>query len=143
MSAHAPDLTLDPSPGRNAPIPGVTSPEKPLAIVPAVDGVTTSGAVLYTYKRAPGEMVRGEGVYLFDTEGKARQRDGPPSEVRQQRRRDRLVVGEEIALREARRGPQQLVEIRHAQRPPRGLDVLPCSAHANRRASSRGVTIAS
>ena len=70
MTAHAPDLTLEPSPGRNAPIPGVAVPEKPLAVVPAVDGVTTSDAVLYTYKRAPGEMVRGEGVYLFDTEGK-------------------------------------------------------------------------
>jgi acetylornithine/N-succinyldiaminopimelate aminotransferase len=27
-------------------------------------------AVLHTYKRAPGEIVRGEGVYLFDAEGK-------------------------------------------------------------------------
>jgi predicted acetylornithine/succinylornithine family transaminase len=32
--------------------------------------VTNSDAVLYTYKRAPGEIVRGEGVYLFDAEGK-------------------------------------------------------------------------
>jgi predicted acetylornithine/succinylornithine family transaminase len=27
-------------------------------------------AVLYTYKRAPGEIVRGEGVFLYDAEGK-------------------------------------------------------------------------
>lgn len=70
MTVHAPDRTLDPTSGRTAPIPGVSAPEKPLAIVPTTDGVGTADAVLYTYKRAPGEIVRGEGVYLFDAEGK-------------------------------------------------------------------------
>jgi predicted acetylornithine/succinylornithine family transaminase len=50
------------------------APELSVNREPAVDGIATahtaSDAVLYTYKRAPGEFVRGEGVYLYDAEGK-------------------------------------------------------------------------
>ncbi|HEX4470204.1 MAG TPA: acetylornithine transaminase [Gemmatimonadaceae bacterium] len=74
MTAHAPDLTLNaPRPAAPATAPTV-APELPVTRVPAVDGGATSrassDAVLNTYKRAPGEFVRGEGVYLYDTEGK-------------------------------------------------------------------------
>jgi len=33
-------------------------------------GTSKGDAVLHTYKRSPGEIVRGEGVYLYDAEGK-------------------------------------------------------------------------
>jgi predicted acetylornithine/succinylornithine family transaminase len=50
------------------------APELSVNREPAVDGIATahtaSDAVLHTYKRAPGEFVRGEGVYLYDAEGK-------------------------------------------------------------------------
>jgi len=74
MTAHAPDLTLPPTPRPVAPATPIAAPERPVSRVPSVDGGMTtsvaSDAVLYTYKRAPGEFVRGEGVYLFDADGK-------------------------------------------------------------------------
>ncbi|HEX3866278.1 MAG TPA: acetylornithine/succinylornithine family transaminase [Gemmatimonadaceae bacterium] len=36
----------------------------------ALDAVTTTGALLDNYKRAPGHFVGGEGVYLIDADGK-------------------------------------------------------------------------
>ena len=73
----APDLTLDTNlPSIAPPQAAVPSPERPLASVPSTDDVSTrkspaqGEAVLHTYKRAPGEIVRGEGVYLYDVEGK-------------------------------------------------------------------------
>ena len=73
MTAHA-DLTLK-TPRLAPPTPApIVAPELPVARVTAVDHSATSSAlsdaVLNTYKRAPGEFVRGEGVYLYDAEGK-------------------------------------------------------------------------
>jgi predicted acetylornithine/succinylornithine family transaminase len=72
----APDLTLDTNTSSIAP-PQVTTagPERPLGSAPATDDVSTKApaqgeAVLHTYKRAPGEIVRGDGVYLYDAQGK-------------------------------------------------------------------------
>src|SRR6266576_2794343 len=75
MTVSAPDLTLPPTPRPVSPATPIVAPELPVSRVPSVDGVVTtpsvaSDAVLYTYKRAPGEFVRGEGVYLFDSDGK-------------------------------------------------------------------------
>jgi acetylornithine/N-succinyldiaminopimelate aminotransferase len=72
--AHAPEFTVDqdvptiapasvPSGPSTQPVIGmhdvsITSPKEP------------RDAVLHTYKRAPGEIVRGEGVFLYDAEGK-------------------------------------------------------------------------
>ena len=74
MTAHAPDLTLNtPRPAAPATAPTVAA-ELPVTRVPTVDhgaiSRASSDAVLNTYKRAPGEFVRGEGVYLYDAEGK-------------------------------------------------------------------------
>lgn len=74
MTAHAPDLTLKtPRPEAPATAP-ILAPELPVTRVPALDhGATTRAAsspVVNTYKRAPGEFVSGEGVYLYDAEGK-------------------------------------------------------------------------
>lgn len=72
----APDLTLDTSSSPIAlPHAAIPGPERPLAAAPSTDDVSTKSsaqgeAVLHTYKRAPGEIVRGEGVYLYDAEGK-------------------------------------------------------------------------
>src|SRR5205085_3506523 len=51
------------------------TPQRPAAHAPAADVAVTGtseqrDAVLHTYKRAPGEIVRGEGVFLFDAQGK-------------------------------------------------------------------------
>ena len=75
MTAHAPDLTLPSTPRPVAPAKPAVAPELPVSRAPSVDGVVTAtsvagDAVLYTYKRAPGEFVRGDGVYLFDADGK-------------------------------------------------------------------------
>lgn len=74
MTAHAPDFTLNSTTRTVTPGTVDATPEVPLARVPAVgDAIATrssSDAVLNTYKRAPGEFVRGEGVYLYDAEGK-------------------------------------------------------------------------
>ena len=70
MTVHGADLILDPTAERNAPTTGVSATEQALGIVPTSDAAKTADAVLYTYKRAPGEIVRGEGVFLFDAEGK-------------------------------------------------------------------------
>ena len=74
MTAHAPDFTLPPTPRPVAPATPIVAPELPVSRVPSVDGVVTTSVasddVLYTYKRAPGEFVRGEGVYLFGADGK-------------------------------------------------------------------------
>ncbi|HKW10114.1 MAG TPA: acetylornithine transaminase [Gemmatimonadaceae bacterium] len=74
MTAHAPDLALN-STTRTLSLGTVDSmSDTPIAGVPAMgDAVaprSSSDAVLNTYKRAPGEFVRGEGVYLYDAEGK-------------------------------------------------------------------------
>ncbi|HEY7235755.1 MAG TPA: acetylornithine transaminase [Gemmatimonadaceae bacterium] len=74
MTAHAPDLTLN-STTRTVTAGALdAAPAVPLARVPAVGDMmatrSSSDAVLHTYKRAPGEFVRGEGVYLYDAEGK-------------------------------------------------------------------------
>lgn len=72
----APDLTIDTNTSSIAPTTtSITAPERPVAPTVAKDDVSTKAptqgdAVLYTYKRAPGEIVRGEGVYLYDAEGK-------------------------------------------------------------------------
>jgi len=43
----------------------------PVADVPVTSSASsTTDALMYTYKRAPVEIERGEGVYLFDSEGK-------------------------------------------------------------------------
>ena len=43
----------------------------PVADVPVTSSASsTADALMYTYKRAPVEIERGEGVYLFDSEGK-------------------------------------------------------------------------
>src|SRR5881275_934104 len=70
MTVHGADLILDPTAERNAPTTGVSATEQALGIVPTSDAAKMADAVLYTYKRAPGEIVRGEGVFLFDAEGK-------------------------------------------------------------------------
>src|SRR5205823_14696332 len=59
MTVHAADLILDPTAERNAPTTGVSATEQALGIVPTSDAAKTADAVLYTYKRAPGEIVRG------------------------------------------------------------------------------------
>ena len=74
MTAPAPDFTLKtPRPAAPAPAPGL-APELPIDRMPTVDHSASmspsTDAVLNTYKRAPGEFVRGEGVYLYDAEGK-------------------------------------------------------------------------
>lgn len=70
-----PDLIVDTKSSSIAPPPAATTgPERPLASVPNADVSTKApiqgDAVLHTYKRAPGEIVRGEGVYLYDASGK-------------------------------------------------------------------------
>jgi predicted acetylornithine/succinylornithine family transaminase len=78
--AHASDLIVDMNPSAVAPTPvpvatSIVAPERPVAAnAPAdlsvtVASTTTRDAVLHTYKRPPGEIVRGEGIYLFDAEG--------------------------------------------------------------------------
>lgn len=74
MTAPAPDLSLDTT---TAPVPlaGAASPSREKAgsessvDIPVTTQTPSSDAVLYTYKRAPGELVRGEGVFLFDAQG--------------------------------------------------------------------------
>ena len=72
----APDLTIDTNTSSIAPTKTtISGPERSMAPAAARDDVSTKAptqgdAVLYTYKRAPGEIVRGEGVYLYDAEGK-------------------------------------------------------------------------
>ena len=71
----APDLSLDTTTAA-APFAGAASPsrERPVT-APIIETPVPSDtraqpdAVLHTYKRAPGELVRGEGVFLFDAEG--------------------------------------------------------------------------
>jgi len=72
----APDLTLDTNPSSIAPAKTtIAAPERPVVSPVAQDDVSTKApvqgdAVLHTYKRPPGEIVRGEGVYLYDADGK-------------------------------------------------------------------------
>ena len=68
MTARAPDLILDPAASHSTPARNIA--DKPVSITPSADGASRADSVLYTYKRAPGEIVRGEGVFLFDAEGK-------------------------------------------------------------------------
>jgi predicted acetylornithine/succinylornithine family transaminase len=49
--------------------PGSAGP--PVALEGAAQPVALESAILGTYKRAPVEFVRGAGVYLYDTEGRA------------------------------------------------------------------------
>jgi acetylornithine/N-succinyldiaminopimelate aminotransferase len=68
---NAPDLALAPDIASTAPNPAPSeatlarpiAPERPLA------AKMTADPVLNTYKRAPAEIVRGEGVYLYDAAG--------------------------------------------------------------------------
>ena len=73
MTAPATHLTRSTSSG----IPTASEGALPIADgAPADVRVATTqsepnaGAVLYTYKRAPGEIVRGDGVFLYDGQGK-------------------------------------------------------------------------
>ena len=71
--AQAPELMLETN---SRPTPALTpapAPADRADQLPMADVASTSqerDAVLPTYKRAPGEIVRGEGVYLIDAEGK-------------------------------------------------------------------------
>ena len=74
MTAPASELSLDTTTA-GAPRPGAASPssersESDAAAKPSEVTATPSDAVLYTYKRAPDEIVRGEGVYLIDAKGR-------------------------------------------------------------------------
>ena len=72
----APDLSLDTTTAA-APFAGAASPSRERPVAAPIDDATVSSdvplaqpdAVLHTYKRAPGELVRGEGVFLFDADG--------------------------------------------------------------------------
>jgi acetylornithine/N-succinyldiaminopimelate aminotransferase len=72
----APDLTFDTNTSSITPAKTtVGGPERPVVPTVEKDDVSTKApinveAVLHTYKRAPGEIVRGEGVYLYDADGK-------------------------------------------------------------------------
>lgn len=78
--AYAPELIVDTNPSAPAPTSGglptgTPASERAKAAITPADVAPTmapspSDAVLYTYKRAPGEIVRGEGVYLYDVDGK-------------------------------------------------------------------------
>jgi acetylornithine/N-succinyldiaminopimelate aminotransferase len=73
--AHASELMLDrnteATPLTPAPAPVQRAAGEPLVADVAVTSTRRSpDAVLATYKRAPGEIVRGEGVYLVDADGK-------------------------------------------------------------------------
>ena len=74
--AQAPELMLETNSRPTAPLTPVAAPTErgadqlPLADVAIASTSQERDAVLPTYKRAPGEMVRGEGVYLIDAEGK-------------------------------------------------------------------------
>jgi len=73
MTAPASDIVVNstiPASSAALPVSESRAPEKPaIADLPAKESAN-SEPVLYTYKRAPGEIVRGEGVYLYDAEGK-------------------------------------------------------------------------
>jgi hypothetical protein len=62
----------------------------------------------------PGGAVRLEPPRRVDPVREARQRDGAPGEVRQERRRDRDQVAGEVELREPRRRVQHLLRTREA-----------------------------
>jgi acetylornithine/N-succinyldiaminopimelate aminotransferase len=74
MTAHAAEFTIDPeaisasaaSPAVGQAIPVTATDSKG----PTISAHESVDPVLYTYKRAPGEIVRGEGVFLFDADGK-------------------------------------------------------------------------
>ena len=74
--AQAPELMLDTNTRLPAPLTPAPAPvERAADQLPVVDGAVASNgqareAVLPTYKRAPNEIVRGEGVYLIDADGK-------------------------------------------------------------------------
>ena len=73
--AQAPELMLEtnsrPTPPLTpAPAPTDRADQLPMADVAIASTSQERDAVLPTYKRAPGEIVRGEGVYLIDAEGK-------------------------------------------------------------------------
>src|SRR6185437_416317 len=67
-TAHSIDTTSDVRTSAPSTI-GTSEGVADVALVSATK-VTSADAVLYTYKRPAGEMVRGEGVFLFDAEGK-------------------------------------------------------------------------
>jgi acetylornithine/N-succinyldiaminopimelate aminotransferase len=73
--AQAPELTLDSNTRPTAPLTAASAPVERAADRPVVADVVTpstnqaSDALLPTYKRAPGEIVSGDGVYLIDAKG--------------------------------------------------------------------------
>ena len=73
MTAPASDIVVNNTiPASSAALPvseSRASEKAAIADLPAKQSANTE-PVLYTYKRAPGEIVRGEGVYLYDAEGK-------------------------------------------------------------------------
>ena len=75
--AQAPELTLETNsrpmaPLTPAPVPTERAADQqpPVADIAIASASQDRDAVLPTYKRAPGEIVGGEGVYLIDAEGK-------------------------------------------------------------------------
>ena len=75
MTAPAPELSLDTT-TTGAPSGGAAAPSREQPVTSAsvdasvnADAATPADAVLHTYKRAPGQIVRGEGVYLYDERG--------------------------------------------------------------------------
>src|SRR5690242_3519119 len=74
--AQGPELMLDTDTRPTAPLTPAPASTERVADTPLVADVTVArtnpdrDAVLPTYKRAPGEIVRGEGVYLVDADGK-------------------------------------------------------------------------
>lgn len=73
MTAPVTHSPPDASPSATSSANGSLSPiERGVADVSLTSPHATPSAdpVLYTYKRAPGEIVRGEGVYLYDAGGK-------------------------------------------------------------------------
>src|SRR4051812_41394156 len=73
--AHAPEIIVDQNVSdiSVSSVPSV-APTQPVATVASDVSIASRteprDAVLHTYKRAPGEIVRGEGVFLYDAEGK-------------------------------------------------------------------------
>ena len=79
MTAPTRDLSFNATDNATAlPVAATTARSPELSIAPRsvadapaiADETLAADPVLYTYKRAPVELVRGEGVYLFDSAGK-------------------------------------------------------------------------
>ena len=80
MTAPTRDLSFDATNGAaSLPLAATAARSPELSIAPrsvvdatpvAEESTLAADPVLYTYKRAPVELVKGEGVYLFDSTGK-------------------------------------------------------------------------